>query len=555
MPIWNFRNYSIQKKITTLIVVTAALGLVLMAIGSILGGYYQYRQTLVSNLSSMAKAIGTNSSSAIIFNDPKAAQETLSAFKVSPDVETAYIFTNRGNLFAKFEKKPSNTSFSSFQNETPRRLHTQDNFDPFSSWGDRFEFHWDHLDITETIWLGVEKIGFIHVCANLQGFYYQLKWIFGITILLTLLALLSAYLLGVKLQGAITKPLEALLQKMKIVSGERNYTIRAEKFSNDEIGVLIDEFNGMLVQIQSRDEKLDRHREELAKEITQRKQQAEELVVANESLARLVKELKKAKEAAEAANQAKSDFLSNMSHELRTPLNHILGFTELVLNKQAGDLNQTQAEYLADVLASSRHLLSLINDILDLSKVEAGKLQLEVGEVFLPNLLQNSLTMIKEKSLKHGIHLRMEIDGIPERIQGDERKLKQILYNLLSNAVKFTPDGGEVTLGACRLFSRDQQWTKGDGGIESFPFVPSDNGEWVGISVRDTGIGLKGEDLTRIFDPFEQVDKSASRRYQGTGLGLAITRQLVELHGGRIWAESQGPDKGSFFRVLIPVVY
>ncbi|MBP1719612.1 MAG: two component system sensor histidine kinase [Deltaproteobacteria bacterium] len=262
--------------------------------------------------------------------------------------------------------------------------------------------------------------------------------------------------------------------------------------------------------------------------------------------------LKKAKEAAEASSAAKSAFLANMSHELRTPLNAIIGFSGLLADEQPGELNETQKEYTQYVLQSGQHLLSLIDDILDLAKVEAGKLQLEVGEVFLPALLQNSFTMIKEKSMKRGIRLQMEIDGIPERIRGEERKLKQVLYNLLSNAVKFTPDGGQVTLEACSIFFRDHQWTKGDGNGEDTPFTPSSSGEWLGISIRDTGIGLKNEDLERIFSPFEQVDNSASRQYQGTGLGLALTRQLVELHKGKIWAESPGKGKGSRFRFLIP---
>jgi len=277
----------------------------------------------------------------------------------------------------------------------------------------------------------------------------------------------------------------------------------------------------------------------LARDITDRK--------------RVEEEWKRAKEAAERNIQAKSAFLANMGHELRTPLNHIIGFTELVADKQAGDLNESQAEYLGDVLASSRHLLSLINDILDLSSLEADRLQLEVGEVFLPVLLQNSLTMIKEKALKHGIQLRTEIEGIPEQIRGDERKWKQVLYSLLSNAMKFTPNGGVVTLGACRLSSRDHQWTEGDGCIAPIPFSPSGPGEWVGISIRDTGIGLQKEDLERIFAPFEQVDNTVSRRYQGSGLGLSLARKLVELHGGKIWAESDGEGKGSHFKFLIPM--
>jgi PAS domain S-box-containing protein len=268
-------------------------------------------------------------------------------------------------------------------------------------------------------------------------------------------------------------------------------------------------------------------------------------------------ELLRAKEAADAANKAKSEFLANMSHELRTPLNHIIGFTELVVDKQCGDLNEQQREYLNDALQSSRHLLSLINDVLDLSKVEAGKLQLEVAEIRLRELLQGSLSMVKEKAMKHRIRLLSDIDGIPEAIQADERKLKQILYNLLSNAVKFTPDGGSVVLSTRYLSFREGQWFSPDGQSVGLPLVGDDlvkKGKGlIEISVQDSGIGIKGEDLQRIFNPFEQVESSASRRYQGTGLGLSLTKRLVELHGGRIWAESEGEGKGSKFILLILV--
>ena len=259
-----------------------------------------------------------------------------------------------------------------------------------------------------------------------------------------------------------------------------------------------------------------------------------------------------AKKAAEEANRAKSDFLANMSHELRTPLNHILGFTELVVDKQAGDLNREQQEYLEDVLGSGRHLLSLINDILDLSKVEAGKLELEVSEVNLRGLLESSLTMVKEKALKHGIRLSQKIDGVPDWIGADQRKLKQILYNLLANAVKFTPEGGTVVLAARSLSYRQDGWVAGNGQGVEIPSQLPEESRWVEVSVRDTGIGLKKENLERIFSPFEQADNTAGRRYQGTGLGLSLTRRLVELHGGKCWAESEGEGKGSKFNFVIP---
>lgn len=268
------------------------------------------------------------------------------------------------------------------------------------------------------------------------------------------------------------------------------------------------------------------------------------------------------REAAEDANRAKSEFLANMSHELRTPLNHIIGFTELIVDKAFGDLNEKQAEYLNDVLTSSRHLLSLINDILDLAKIETGKMELELTEVNMRTLLENSLIMIKEKALTHGIKTAFDMDGTPEILMADERKLKQVLYNLLSNAVKFVPDGGEVRIEA-RLADYTVRPGLRSGDSQDLQFVgdPIETAEEeaelskkvIEFSVIDNGIGIPPKDHERVFNRFEQVDGSTSRQYQGTGLGLSLCKTIVELHGGRIWLESEGDGKGSTFFFVIPV--
>ena len=269
--------------------------------------------------------------------------------------------------------------------------------------------------------------------------------------------------------------------------------------------------------------------------------------------------LLRAREAAEAANQAKSEFLANMSHELRTPLNHIIGFTELVVEENCGKLNSMQKEYLADAISGGRHLLSLINDILDLSKIESGKEDLKPSGVDLSALLKNSMLMIKEKTQKHQICTEIVMDELPKTIVADKRKLKQIVYNLLSNAVKFTPDNGAITLTATVLAKSNEILQTTSGKKLAFPLSdlysnPLPN-EYIEIAVRDTGIGLAPNDLERIFDSFEQVECSKSRKFKGTGLGLALTKKFVDLHGGVVWAESHGEGQGSTFVLILPVVF
>jgi signal transduction histidine kinase len=254
---------------------------------------------------------------------------------------------------------------------------------------------------------------------------------------------------------------------------------------------------------------------------------ADQAVIAIQN-ARLFGEIQDKSRQLEIANKHKSEFLANMSHELRTPLNAIIGFSEVLLERLFGDINEKQDDYLKDIHSSGRHLLNLINDILDLSKVEAGRMELELSTFDVPSAISNAMTLIRERAQQHGIKLAIEVDPQLREIVADERKLKQILLNLLSNAVKFTPDGGRIDVRA-HLGTKD-----------------------VVICVHDTGIGIAPDDQEAVFEEFRQVGPHYTSKQEGTGLGLALTRRFVELHGGVIRVESE-LGKGSTFTFTLPI--
>ena len=243
--------------------------------------------------------------------------------------------------------------------------------------------------------------------------------------------------------------------------------------------------------------------------------------------ARLFREIEDKSRQLEAASRHKDEFLASMSHELRTPLNAVIGFSEVLLEKMFGDVNPKQEEYLGDILASGRHLLSLINDILDLAKIEAGRMELDLEDFDVAQAIDNAVVLVRERATRKGLMLDTQLDHRLGSLRGDQRKVKQVLLNLLSNAVKFTPEGGRIEVRAQRL----------DGHVE--------------VSVTDTGIGIATEDQELVFEEFRQVGTDYAKKHEGTGLGLTLSRKFVELHGGRIWVKSQ-PGQGSTFAFTLP---
>ena len=327
---------------------------------------------------------------------------------------------------------------------------------------------------------------------------YQSLFVTGV---LLLIALIPALLLSIFFARRMVRPIQTLhVAATQIGSGtwERRIDIR----TGDELEELAETFNQMAARLRASYNNLEQQVAERTREL-------------GEAITEL-----------ESASRHKSDFLANMSHELRTPLNAIIGFSEVLLERMFGEINAKQKEYLQDILSSGRHLLSLINDILDISKVEAGHMDLQPGPFDLRFVLQNAVSLVRERATRQGISVAVDVDAGVGAIEADERRVKQILFNLLSNALKFTPAGGRVTLTAAQVVDAVQ------------------------ISVRDTGIGIRGEDQDRIFEEFQQA--GPGKAVEGTGLGLALAKRFVEMHGGRIWVDS-AVGTGSTFTFTLPL--
>jgi len=503
----SLQNLSIRRKLILITMLTSSIALLLSSASFLIYDLISFRHLLTEDLTTQAEIIGYNSAAAMAFKDEPAATATLSALMVKGDIVAAVLYSPDGNMFAQY-----------FRNDKtlPAIL-------PSRSQEKGYRFEGRYLEVWHDVTLNGERLGTLFLQSDMRQWSTRAKRYAGICFVFVLISGFLAFLVSSKLQKVISGPIVHLEDTMRMVSAHKNYEVRAVKAYADEIGSLIDGFNTMLSDIQNRDtalrganDELQTRTRELEEEISHRKEAQDELL--------------KAKYVAEEASRAKSTFLANMSHELRTPLNAIIGYSEMLEEEAHDSATVETVQDLQKIKSAGRHLLALINDVLDLSKIEAGKMSLHLETFEVSGMIEEIVTTLQPAIEKNSNTLWVHLAQDVGMMQADITKVRQILFNLLSNACKFT-DHGTISVDV------DQSTEQGQG--------------WLRFRVTDTGIGISAKQKENLFQEFVQADTSIARKYGGTGLGLAITHRFVQLMKGRIGVESE-PGLGSTFTVHIP---
>jgi len=503
----NLQNLSIKRKLMLITMLTSSAALVLSSASFLIYDLVSFRQLLSQDLTTQAEIIGYNSAVAMAFRDESAAAATLSALTAKEDVVAAVLYTPDGRMFAHYSR--TNTL-------PPNSL-------PTRSQAKAYRFEGGYLEVFRDVTLKGERVGTLFLRSDMRQLSVRAKRYTTIVFIFVLVSSCFALLVCSKLQKLISRPILHLEDTMRMVSANQNYEVRASSFYGDEIGSLIDGFNTMLSDIQQRDsalrstnDELQTRTRELEEEVSHRKRAQEELL--------------KAKQLAEEASRAKSTFLANMSHELRTPLNAIIGYSEMLEEEARESATAENVQDLQKIQSAGKHLLSLINDVLDLSKIEAGKMTLHLESFDVSAMIEEVVSTLQPALEKNKNILRVHLADDVGVMRADVTKVRQILFNLLSNACKFT-DHGIITVDV------DQRTELGE--------------DWIRLQVADTGIGISARQKGNLFQEFAQADTSIARKYGGTGLGLAISHRFVQLMKGRIGVESQ-PGQGSTFTVHLP---
>jgi len=504
------KNHSISRRLTWMNMLVSAAALLMACTAFVAYDKVTFRETMLRNLSTQAQIIGSNAVSALVFNDSQSAENTLAALKASPGILSAAIYTPDARLFASYSRDsggqiPTLPSISS--GETEVRL-----------------FSDKELVLVRSIVFQGKRTGIVYIRSDVEELNQRLRRYAGIAAIVLSVSLIAALLVSSIFRRAVAEPIVHLADLARIVSRDKNYSLRATLGrSRGELTILINAFNEMLMQIQQSEGALRKAHDELEQRVQER---TAELETAKSELEAFSHSILRAKEEVERASKFKDQFLSTMSHELRTPLNAVLGFSDLLAEERYGSLNDRQKRYVNNIHTGGQHLLKLISDILDLSKIEAGRMDLTIQEVPIDSAFADVLTTLKPLAEKKS-QILAQNSKAHLIVRADGTRLKQMLMNLAGNAIKFTPEGGRIELAAHET-----------------------NGQ-IRVEVRDNGPGIPPEEQTQIFQAFYRLRQSGVA-IEGTGLGLAITQRLAELHGSTLGLDSQS-GQGSCFYFSLPV--